>query len=199
MTIVEEVLLFARDYINKRECRTGDNKTKIRQALRVLTGEILNFGCSTCYIEALFKIIKITKMATSKYELKKGVVLQVFGDPTKTCTNNTITDELGDWYVKHHPEKLVYFARYPKPGAPVVHRDMTIVPPEKKETFKPTNRDNIVKPDHVLMPDPLKMSADLTEVPPPVLLDEQPKETEPLDAPKGKSPNKRKRPSKRRK
>lgn len=140
MTIVEEVQSFARDYINLREYRTSDRKLKIRQALRYLTGEKINFGCSTCYIEALFRIIKITKMATSKYELKKGVVLQAFGDASKTCTNNTITDELGDWYMRFHPEKLVYFARYPSAintPAPVVREAVTVIPPTKLETPAP--------------------------------------------------------------
>lgn len=148
MTIVEEVQSFARNYINLREYRTADRQTKIRQALRFLTGEKINFGCSTCYIEALFKIIKITKMATSKYELKKGVVLQAFGDSSKTCTNNTITDELGDWYMKNHPEKLIFFVRYPKPLPPA--------PDYKVEIIKPPAA-------AIVVPDPEKIIADVLD------------------------------------
>jgi hypothetical protein len=141
MTIVEEVQSFARNYINLKEYRTSDRKLKIRQALSYLTGEKINFGCSTCYIEALFRIIKITKMATSKYELKKGVVLQAFGDSSKTCTNNTITDELGDWYLANHPEKLIYFVRYPNRSSvvipPIVNKAVTVIPPTKIEVPDP--------------------------------------------------------------
>ena len=132
MTVVEEVVSFARDYINNPANRTEERKQKIRKALRHLTGQFLNFGCSTCYIDAVFKILNITKMASSKYELKKGVVLQVFGDPKKTCTNATITDELGDWYMKNHPEKMVFFVRYPKPQRPVIPPKVKILPEETK-------------------------------------------------------------------
>ena len=61
MTVVEEVVSFARDYINNPANRTEERKQKIRKALRHLTGQFLNFGCSTCYIEAVFKILNITK------------------------------------------------------------------------------------------------------------------------------------------
>lgn len=69
-------------------------------------------------------------MATSKYEIRKGAVVQVFGHPEMAVTNNTITDEKGDWYVRNHPEKLVYFVRYPKTVPPVAP------PPEVKEVVK---------------------------------------------------------------
>jgi len=67
-------------------------------------------------------------MATSKYELKKGVLLTAFGDASKTCTNDTITDELGDWYMKHYPEKAIYFSRLP--GAPPVPPSVKVIPPK---------------------------------------------------------------------
>ena len=73
-------------------------------------------------------------MATSKYEIKKGAVVQVFGHPEKAVTNNTITDEIGDWYVKYHPEKLKFFVRYPKPE-PVAVPLVPIVETVKKEVY----------------------------------------------------------------
>lgn len=113
--IVDEVKGFAREYINKPPTRTAGRKAKIREAYKVLTGKTISISCATCYIEAIFKILNLTNMASSKYEIRKGVVLQVFGDPSKTCTNATITDELGDYYLKNHPEKLRFFTKYPKP------------------------------------------------------------------------------------
>ena len=75
-------------------------------------------------------------MATSKYEIKKGAVVQVFGHPEYAVTNLTITDEKGDWYVRNHPEKLVLFTRYPKPE-PVAVPQVPIVQVEaaKKEVY----------------------------------------------------------------
>ncbi len=135
MGLINEVISFAREYINKRAFRTSERKEKISEALRLLTGEKIHFGCSTCYIEALFKILNLTKMATPKgYELKKGVVLQAFGDASKTCTNITLTDELAEWYLKHYPEKAIYFARIP---VHVPDPVIKIIPPVKEINTPP--------------------------------------------------------------
>ena len=130
--MIEEVISFAREYINKPAYRTAERKAKIREALKQLTGEIVLISCGTCYIEALYKILKRTTMATSKYELRRGVVLQVFGDPTKTCTNNTLTDALAEWYLEHYPEKAIYFIRRPAPEAPIIPAGIKIIPPAPK-------------------------------------------------------------------
>lgn len=130
--MIEEVISFAREYINKPAYRTAERKAKIREALKQLTGEIVLISCGTCYIEALFKILKRTSMATSKYELRRGVVLQAFGDPTKTCTNNTLTDALAEWYLEHYPEKAVYFIRRPAPKSPVIPPGIKIITPAPK-------------------------------------------------------------------
>ena len=119
MTLIDEVKQFARDYVNIPAQRTREHKAKIAEAYRSITGRNLRNGCSTCYIEAVFKILKYNPMATSKYEIKRGAVVQVFGHPEKAVTNTTITDEIGDWYVKYHPEKLKFFVRYPK-AEPVI-------------------------------------------------------------------------------
>jgi hypothetical protein len=65
-----------------------------------------------------------------QYELKKGVLLQAFGDASKTCTNDNLTDELAEWHLKQCPEKSIYFSRIPEGAsiAPVITR-----------TFTPTN------------------------------------------------------------
>jgi hypothetical protein len=151
---MEEVLIFARDYINHPANRTKERKAKIRDTIRRLTGERLGDSCGTCYIEALFKIINLTKM-TSRYELKKGVVLQAFGDASKTCTNNTLTDELAEWYLKNYPEKRIYFARVPDNAPTSVAPQIRIIPPT-----------NIVPPEKIVIPEVLKETvSSLTEVP----------------------------------
>ncbi len=107
--------------------RTGERKRLIREAYHELFGLKLAGSCSTCYIEAVLRILKYNPMPSSKYELKKGVVLQAFGHPEKTCTNLTITDELGDWYMEHFPEKVVYFVRYPRPAKPAGLANVKII------------------------------------------------------------------------
>lgn len=131
MKLIDEVLSFSREYVNKPQARTPARKAKIRAAIKKLTGQNLGKSCGTCYLEALFKIIKLTSMATSKYEIKKGALVQVFGHPDKAVTNLTITDEIGDWYMTYHPEKLVYFARYPGKGIviPPAAPALQIIPP----------------------------------------------------------------------
>lgn len=154
MTLVEEVLLFSRDYVNSRKERTFARKKKIQSVYKELTGEDINGSCSTCYIEALFKIIdyfdksqKTEKMAQSRYLLKQGVLLQAFGDTSKTCTNANLTDELAEWHLANNPGVRKYFAVIPgdipamaaaaqlppvPPTPPSSAGPTIIVPPEKK-------------------------------------------------------------------
>jgi hypothetical protein len=128
--LIDEIQSFARDFINVKSFRTTSRKVKIREAYKALTGEEIKVTCNTCYIEALLIILNSQPMATRKYELKKGVLLQTFGDASKTCTNDTITDELGDWYMANDPSKLIFFSRYP--GTPVVAPNIKIIPPDIK-------------------------------------------------------------------
>lgn len=139
----KEISLFARDFINIPSFRTSPRKKQIREAYKELTGEELKRSCSTCYVEALLKILNLIKMATPNYELKRGVVLEAFGDASKTCTNDTLTDELGDWYMRNQPDKKIYFSKYPeKPINPV---------PEVISEKKVVNE----------IPDPMKVAAEL--------------------------------------
>lgn len=84
-------------------------------------------------------------MATRNYELKKGVLLQAFGDASKTCTNDTLTDELAQWYLKHYPEKIIYFSKVPSvivPPSPEVR----IIPP----TEVPESKEEVNAPDKLI-------------------------------------------------
>jgi hypothetical protein len=145
MTLTDEVISFSRDYVNHKTYRTEDRKSKIRAVYQQLTGQSIKISCTTCYIEALFKIINITKMATNNYVLKKGVLLQAFGDATKTCTNDNLTDELAEWHLKQCPVKAIFFARMPVlavkgPNAPTpAPGNMIIIPPVKKEEIPVEN------------------------------------------------------------
>lgn len=169
MSLIVEVVSFARDYINHPSRRTNDRKAKIREALRLLTGKKVVISCSTCYIEALFTILKISKMATSKYELRKGVVLQTFGHPEMTCTNNTITDALGDYYVKNHPEKLIYFVRYPKAISPAVKvAEVKVVKPKALHIVDPQKIANNIAVEAMNAHDDLALIHKPTEVKAPV-------------------------------
>ena len=71
-------------------------------------------------------------MAARNYELKRGVLLEAFGDASKTCTNDTLTDELAEWYLKNYPDKIIYFARVPKESPARV-----TVPPPGIEIIEP--------------------------------------------------------------
>lgn len=68
-------------------------------------------------------------MASSKYVVKRGVVLQPFGHPEMSCDCNSITDEKGDWIMANQPGLLKYFDKYPKQTTPVSTPGITIIPP----------------------------------------------------------------------
>lgn len=132
--LVDEIQSFARDFINIKSFRTSKRKAKIREAYKTLTGDDIKLSCNTCYIEALLTIINSKPMATRNYELKKGVLLQAFGDASKTCTNDTLTDELAQWYLKHYPEKAIFFSKIPAQTViRVVEPEIKIIPPTKEE------------------------------------------------------------------
>lgn len=148
MTLTDDVLLFSHDYINSRKERTFVRKRKIRTVYKELTGKNINGSCVTCYIEALLDIAKYfgkfntEEMAHCRYALKAGVLLQAFGDTSKTCTNANLTDELAEWHLKNNPGVERYFsvlpgnAPTPVPGIQIIApmttpRVMEIVPPVK--------------------------------------------------------------------
>jgi len=77
------------------------------------------------------------------YKLKQGVLLQAFGDASKTVTNDSahFTDELARWYLDNIPGVDIYFAIIPgranvpdeiRSRPPVRSGPTIIVPPEKE-------------------------------------------------------------------
>ena len=151
MTLIEEVISFSRGYINSPAQRTEDRKSKIREVYKKLTGQKLK-GCRTCYIEALFKIINQNKMG--QYELKRGVLLQTIGHPEKTCTSQTITDELAQWHLAQCPGKIIFFSRAPVgvviPPSPPARKPF-LSQLDKKRIAGPV-RSNIVAPTKIIAP-----------------------------------------------
>ena len=105
-------------------------------------GGHLNAGCSTCYIEALFKILNKKQMASNNYILKKGVVLQVFGDASRSYTWKTITDEIAEQILKEFPGKSIFFDKIPLPvievPEPVIEAPVE-APAEEEYTGRPVN------------------------------------------------------------
>lgn len=137
MTRPEQVKAFAREFINGK--RTNEQRTAIREALFQLTGEQLRITCETCYVEAIFKILKLMERKPCKYRLLKGAVLHAFGDADKLCTNDNLTDELAEWHLKHTRGAASLFDKMPDgapqyvdPAAPVIvpPKNVVIVPPK---------------------------------------------------------------------
>jgi hypothetical protein len=103
---------------------------------------------------------KIANMATANYELKRGVLLQSFGHPERACTNDTLTDELAEWYLTNHPEKAVYFSRISPNFKPVTG---TPLPPPIPPPVRTQSKEKwIVAPDKIIIPEE-KMIAEIIE------------------------------------
>jgi hypothetical protein len=144
MTQLDEVLQFSREYINKPKLRTAEQRIKIRDVYKQLTGDVVNPSCGSCYIAALLKIIKLNKkkMAHSDYVLKPGAILQAFGDASKIATNKNLTNELAEWYIKNVPGSLKKFSKMPAGVVVPEFTGITIV------------KNNIVQPEKIVIPDP---------------------------------------------
>jgi len=111
--MIQEVISFAREYINNPQARNPERKRKIKAAFKQLTGENLRGSCGTCYIEALIKIKRTMEKSQSRYQLKPGALLEAFGDVSKTCTNDSLTDELAEWHLKNNPGCIKWFSKVP--------------------------------------------------------------------------------------
>jgi len=155
MSSAEEVKGFARAYIGGE--KTQYRRQKIREALYALSGERLRVTCETCYVEAIFKILKLMEKAPCRYKLKKGAVLQAFGNADMFCTSANLTDEKAEWHLKNTKGAASLFVDLPpdaptygnteivKADAPVINepavKDTTVVNKEKpKATTKKRKR-----------------------------------------------------------
>jgi hypothetical protein len=133
MTLIDEIQLFARDFINNKSFRLASRKIKIRQAYKELTGKDIKLSCHTCYIEALFEIINSKPMATTNYILKKGSFLQPFGHPELAGGQGELTDEKAKKILEVQPALAVYFEKMPNIPVFSILPEIKIIPPVKKE------------------------------------------------------------------
>jgi hypothetical protein len=142
MTLHEEVIAFAREYVNKPKSRTPERKRKIKEVYIQVFGQLFNLKCGSCYIAAILKIVnhnkpkttinekpKITqKPMTHNYQLKPGALLKAFGDVSKFATNANLTDELAQWHLQHNPGCAKLFSRIPAGVQIQPVSSLTIIP-----------------------------------------------------------------------
>lgn len=141
MTRPEEVKAFAREFINGE--RTRERRMKISEALFQLTGDRLRVSCETCYIEAIFKIIKLMERKPCKYRLLKGAVIQPFGEGY--VTNDNLTDELAEKCLRTVRGCASLFDKMPEDAPEFV--DPTIVPVKNEPVEKENKEANIPAPE----------------------------------------------------
>ena len=145
MSVIQEVLMFTREYVNNAKYRTRENKDKIRAAYRQITGESLTTNCGTCLIEALFKIKKMMEKQPCKYLLKPGALrTPIFGDTSTQFTNENITDELAEMDLKLNPGAKIYYSRIPELKV-IPAEKAKIIPAEKVPVEAPTDAKEDVK------------------------------------------------------
>jgi hypothetical protein len=135
MSNLDQVKSFARDYINGQQ--TAERRRIIAAAYYQLTGERVRRTCGTCYIEAIFTILKKMELKPCKYRLKKGALLQAFGNSDKICTNENLTNELAEWHLRNTRGAASLFAILPA-DAPVYGEEVkAIAEPAKEPESKP--------------------------------------------------------------
>lgn len=87
------------------------------------------------------------------YRLKKGVLLQAFGDASKTVTNDSphFTDALAEWYLKNQPGVEKYFEVMPgRPASvtniprPVKQSGPTIIIPPEAAIIPHVNEPTVI-------------------------------------------------------
>jgi hypothetical protein len=117
MTIIEEVLSFARDYINTPSERTRERDEKIKKAYRSCFNRQLHLGCRDCLIDAIFEIKKQMEKEPCRYRLKPGALLQDYFGNKRPVTDKTLTDELAEYYLSTNPGLAKYFAYIPPKDA----------------------------------------------------------------------------------
>jgi hypothetical protein len=169
MTLHEEVLSFAREFVNDRKSRTPEKKQQIKTVYKELFGELFNLRCGTCYIAACIKIVKFTAskqpvkkiivMANLDYQLKPGAILQAFGHREKNVFKaEQLTNELAEWHIKNDPSQIRKFSKLPGnfsiPPVITISPALKIVPvPVHIETVEPI--EDVTVPETVT-PAPVK-------------------------------------------
>ncbi|MBP1615563.1 MAG: hypothetical protein H6Q13_3011 [Bacteroidetes bacterium] len=99
------------------EFSASDKENIVALYREVLRKEFVKSGCNDCYRDALIEVYTYLKREgkmkeKSDYSLKNGVVIQVFGT-NKVYTNENITNETAEAYLKEYPKAINQFAHYP--------------------------------------------------------------------------------------
>lgn len=114
----EEALSLSSTLIGRVDSLSAEDKKNVEVLYReVLWKEVRKCNCKDRHKDALIEVFyylkKNKKMKEkSKYVLKPGAVLQVFGDP-RTFTNDNLTDAIAVEYLNAHPNDRVLFAVIP--------------------------------------------------------------------------------------
>ena len=94
--------------IGRVDSLSAEDKKIVEELYReVLWKEVRKCNCKDRHKDALIEVFYYLKRnkkmkEKSKYVLKPGAVLQIFGDP-RTFTNNNLTDEIAVEYLNAHP------------------------------------------------------------------------------------------------
>lgn len=113
-----EALSLSSTLIGRIDSLSAEDKKNVEVLYRgVLWKEVKKCNCKDRHKDALIEVFyylkKNKKMKEkSKYVLKPGAVLQVFGDP-RTFTNDNLTDAIAVEYLNAHPNDRVLFAVIP--------------------------------------------------------------------------------------
>lgn len=97
---------------------TQSDKYYIKSVYYAVIQKELKKTCTNCYSDALFEILlklkkhNIMEKKKSSYLLKNGVILHCakFSD---VVSNDNITDELAEKFLKDNPKRINFFASFP--------------------------------------------------------------------------------------
>jgi hypothetical protein len=166
MNEIETIKSFAREWINGNG-RTPDRKRLIVATYQQLFNERLRTRCSTCLIEAIFRIINHKPMENKcHFRLRKGAILQPFGGGI--ITNDNLTDEIAFECLRTGAANPSMFSVMPEIPMDDARPDLEIVP-AGDETNPETTVEQIagdVEPEIVhekVVDVPVAAAADLTK------------------------------------
>lgn len=94
-----------------------DKEAVVSLYKEVLNKDFVRTSCSDCYEDAFIEIYNYVKKEGKmkekcSYTLKNGVLIQVFGTG-QMFTNDNLTDEAAESYLKLYPKAINQFAHYP--------------------------------------------------------------------------------------
>lgn len=123
---VEQALSLCRDWIGRPHASLSDGDIKQIEALYndVLGKHIKKCNCKNRYEDAVAEIYHYLKRGgqmrvKSQYVLKSGVVLQPKGS-NKVYTNDNLTDEVAQAFLRERPNATGLFVYIPKAESAVV-------------------------------------------------------------------------------